>query len=200
MGNKKKKPRRTKLEKPSSVALAARVPGAVINENRRGTLVRSIDTAIRMWFFTEDPFAIHLLACSVYMCLCDLGKHHGKGSIIEEQMGGSKMTAVYDFMRHAKPDSLDDEVDLPPVVNEWLLFDGIGLFARLFNGTSAYMRTFMAYYALRPSEPHTKLRKDVKAFLPKGVTVEEAESFGRIEFFAKLSEMFAAEMSKRRRS
>jgi hypothetical protein len=41
------------------------------------------------------------------------------------------MTAVYDFLRHAKPDMLNDSVDLPHVMNEWLLYDSIESFSRL---------------------------------------------------------------------
>jgi hypothetical protein len=44
---------------------------------------------------------------------------------------------------------LDDSVDLVPTVNEQLLFDAIASFGRLFNGSSAFMRTFRAYYAIR---------------------------------------------------
>ncbi|MEY2577527.1 MAG: hypothetical protein QOI49_351 [Verrucomicrobiota bacterium] len=114
-------------------------------------------------------------------------------------MGRFKMTAAYDFMRHATPDMLDDQIDFTPVVNEWLLFDGISSFARLYSGTTVYMRTFMAYYALQPSKPHAKLREGADAFLPEGVRIEDVEKLSRLEFFDKLAEMFAAEMRQERR-
>ena len=133
------------------------------------------------------------------MCLCDLGKNNGKGPIIEKQMGRFKMTAGYDFMRHAVPDMLDDQVDLPLVLNEWLLFDGIGSFERLYGGSTVDMRTFRAHYALRPPPIHAKLRKDADAFLPEGVRVEDVEKLSRLEFFDKLTAMFAAEMLRQRR-
>jgi hypothetical protein len=72
MSKKKKKPRRKKLRYPSPENLAARASGFAINENRRGTLMRLMDTAIYDWFFERDPFVIHLLVCASYMVLSDL--------------------------------------------------------------------------------------------------------------------------------
>ena len=54
------------------------------------------------------------------------------------------MTAVYDFLRHAKPGMLNDSVDFVPIHNEALLFDAISAFGPLFNGRTAFMRTFQA--------------------------------------------------------
>ena len=153
-----------------------------------------MDTAICDWFLERDAFAIHLLVCASYMVLSDLGRTSGKGPVFEKDFGRLPMTAVYDFLRHAKPDMLNDSVDLVPVVNEWMLFDAISSFERLFNGRTAYMRTFQAYYAMRPTSIHSKLRERAVVFLPEGITVEEAARLGRVEFFMQLSEMFAAEI------
>jgi hypothetical protein len=194
VSKKKKKPRRKKLPYPSPKNLAARASGFAINENRRGTLIRLMDTAIYLWFFERDPFAIQLLVCASYMVLSDLGRKSGKGPVIEKDFGRFSMTAVYDFLRHAEPDMLYDSVDLVPAVNEWMLFDAITSFERLFNGRTVYMRTFDAYYAVHPREVHPKLREHAADFLPKGITVEEAARLGRVEFFMKLTDMFAAEI------
>jgi hypothetical protein len=197
MSKKKKKPRRKKLRYPSPENLAARLSGVAINENRRGTLVRLMDTAIREWFFERDPFPIHLLVCASYMVLADLGGKNGKGPIIEKDFGRFSMTTVYDFLRHAEPDMLNDSVDLVPTVNEWMLFDAITSFGSLFNGSTVFMRTFDAYYVLHPrlgGGAHPKLHKHAADFLPKGITVEEAARLGRVEFFMKVTEMFAAEI------
>jgi hypothetical protein len=195
MSKKKKKPRRKKLPYPGPENLAARASGFAINENRRGTLMRLMDTAIYDWFFERDPFVIHLLVCASYMVLSDLGRKSGKGPIIEKDFDRFPLTTVYDFLRHAEPDMLDDSVDLVPTNNEWMLFDAITSFEKLFNGRTAYMRTFDAYYALHPlgGGAHPKLREHAAKFLPKGITVEEAARLSRIEFFTKLTEMFAAE-------
>src|SRR5439155_27252265 len=112
------------------------------------------------------------------------------------------LATVYDFLRHAEPDMLNDSVDLVPTNSEWMLFDAITSFEDLFNGRTVYMRTFDAYYALHPlgGGAHTNLREHAAKFLPKGITVEEAAALGRIEFFMRLTEMFAAEMNATSRS
>lgn len=122
--------------------------------------MRLMDTAIYNWFFDGDPFVIHLLVCTSYMVLADLGLKSGKGPHIEKNFGRFSMTPVYDFLRHAEPDMLDDSVDLVPTTSEYMLFDAIGSFERLFDGSTAYMRTFDAYYALhslgRDADPNLR--------------------------------------------
>src|SRR5436309_14311823 len=131
MSKKKKKPRRKKLDKPSPESLVARTSGFVINESRSGTLIRLMDTAILDWFFERDPFVIHLLVSASYFVLCDLGLKNGKGPIIiKTNEDRFKTSAVYDFLRHAEPDMLNDSVDLVPLMNQWLLFDAIHSFTK----------------------------------------------------------------------
>jgi hypothetical protein len=196
MSKNKKKPRRKKLRHPTLENLVARASGFAINENRRGTLVRLMDTAIQDWFLERDPFPIHLLVCASYMVLSDLGRKSGKGPIIEKHFGRFSLTAVYDFLRHATPDMLNDSVDFVPTVNEWMLFDAITSFENLFNCRTIYMQTFDAYYALHSSGrgAHPNIHKHAAEFLPKGISLEKAARLGRIAFFMEVSEMFAAEI------
>jgi len=131
------------------------------------------------------------------MVLADLGKNSGKGPQFEKHFGRFAMTAVYDFLRHAKPDMLNDSVDLVPAHNDALLFDAISAFDRLFNGRTAFMRTFQAYYAIRPTFMHSELPEQAAVFLPESVSVEVAErlaSLGRVTFFTKLSKVFQQEI------
>jgi hypothetical protein len=61
------------------------------------------------------------------------------------------------------------------------------------------MRAHDAYYVLHPplgGGAHPQLHKHAADFLPKGITVEEAMRLGRVEFFMKLTEMFAAEITQ----
>jgi hypothetical protein len=108
LSKKKRKPRRKKLKHVPQQSLAARASGFVIHANRRDTLIRLMDEAISSWFFERDPFAIHLLVCTSYFVLCDLGKNSGKGPRFEKTFGRFDMTAVYDFLRHAEADMLND--------------------------------------------------------------------------------------------
>lgn len=196
-----KNERRKKLRYVSAESLAARTSGLVIHENRRGTLVRLIDTAIRDWFLERDPFPIHFLICGCWMVLADLGTKNGKGPRFEKRFGRFDMTPVYDFLRHAKPDILDDSVDLLAAMNEWLLFDSIESFRRIFNCSSAFMRTFEAYLMLHPTWINPNPLDLVLDYLPEGFSVEEAKRIAflsRLAFFAELSEVFAKEILRQR--
>ncbi|HYR23563.1 MAG TPA: hypothetical protein VEP30_11650 [Chthoniobacterales bacterium] len=153
-----------------------------------------MDTAIREWFLDRDPFAIHMLVCASYFVLTDIGKDNGKAPPIMQHFSKFTFGAVYDFLRHGEAGMTDDSVDLVPEINQWLMFDGITSFQALFGGSTAFMRTFDAYYALRPSSVHAHIREHAAKFLPKGVSIEKASRLNRMEFFAKYSEMFAAEI------
>ena len=156
--------------------------------------MRLMDTAIQEWFFTRDPFVTHLLACACYFVLYDLGKDNGKAPPITKRFVPFSLGTVYDFLRYADSGVLTDSVDLVPEVNQWMLFDAITSFEMLFGGRTALMRTFDAYYALHPSSVHAHLCEHAAAFLPKGITIEQASAFGRLEFFGKVSEMFTAQI------
>jgi hypothetical protein len=194
----KQRRRRQKLRKRGAASLAAIAGGTLISATRRDTLVRLIDTAIWMWFLEKDPFATHMLACAAYNCLCDLGNPVGKGPKFQQVVTRFEMTAAYDFMRHASPNQLNDSVDLPPAANEWILFYGIQSFGKLYDGFTAYMRTFAAYFAVFLTPPDSKSRKKADAFLPEGVVIADVEKLGKLEFFAELTEVFAAEILRQR--
>jgi hypothetical protein len=88
-------------------------------------------------------------------------------------------------------------MDLPTIVNEWLLFDAIDSFRRLFNGSSAFMRTFQAYLLLHPTGIDPQPLERVLDYLPEGITIEGAKRYAsltRIAFFTELSEVFAEEI------
>jgi hypothetical protein len=84
-------------------------------------------------------------------------------------------------------------VDLPPIVNQQMLFDAIGAFERMFGGNTVYMRAFLAYYAVHPAHTSSTMAKHAAQFLPQGISVEEARKLGRLAAFDKFTEMFARE-------
>lgn len=157
--------------------------------------MRQVDTAIRLWFFDYDPLSIHLIAMPAYQVLEDLGKNSGKRPrTIKKRLGKAGFTTLYDWLRHASGEA-HDCVDFPCRVNEQLLWDTTISFEKIFRGRSAYMMTFQAYFVLQLVPKSPKFRESADAFLPDGVSVEQVGSFGRYEFFVKLTEMFAAAMT-----
>ena len=63
-----------------------------------------------------------------------------------------------------------------------------------FGGTTPHMRAFQAYFALwlNPENPH--FREGADALMPNGLSIEQAGTLSRVDFFIKLTEMFAAQM------
>jgi len=190
-----KKIDRRRKKTVSSESLAAGKSGPVLTATRRDALVRQVDTAIRLWFFDYDPLSIHLIAMPAYQVLEDLGKNSRKRPrTIKKRVDETGFTTVYDWLRHASGDP-HDYVDFPCRVNEQLLWDTTISFEKIFRGRSAYMMTFQAYFVLWLVPKSAKHREKADAFLPDGVSVEQVGSFGRYEFFVKLTEMFAAAMT-----
>jgi hypothetical protein len=191
MGKKLDRKRR-KTVSPESIA--ARKAGLVITLTRRDALVRQLDTAIRMWFMQQDPVAINLLVMPAYQVLLDLGGDD-KGPKIHESVGKNFGTG-YDWLRHANSDP-HDIVDFPPIVNQFLLWACTISFEAIFGGRTAYMMTFQAYFVLRVAPSlNPKFREGADAFMPDGLTVEQASTFRRPDFFVKFTEMFAAQIRR----
>jgi hypothetical protein len=144
-----------------------------------------------MWFLERDPLSIHLIIMAAHQCLTDLGKKSRKAPVARDCVGDIQFATAYDWLRHASSDP-NDLIDFPPMSNAYLLWDATISFQKIFGGSTAYMRTFHAYFVLwhLPGSPDFRERAD--AFLPEGVTIYEVFQLTRAEFFVKLTEMFAA--------
>ena len=191
-----KKSKRRILKPPGPENLAARAAGKVITVLRVDAIVRLLDTAILLWILEKDPLPIHLLLMAPYQCLDDMGKKAGKGPRLKTWVGEKHFTTAYDFLRHASSNP-NSGIDFPPSANAPILFDAVTAFDRIFGNLTIYMRTFLAYFVLYPEHPDPQAAKRMLEhageFMPEGITVEEAMKLGRIEFFTKLSEMFAVQ-------
>ena len=134
-------------------------------------------------------------AMAAHQCLCDLGSKSGKGPEARERLGKEPFTYAYDWLRHASTDS-QDAIDFAPHRNRWVLWDAITSFEKIFGGSTAHMRAFHAFFYFEWSWNKPDARKDMAVFLPKGMTVDQLGSLSRLEAFAKLTEMFAAEIRR----
>ena len=193
-----KKNKRRKLGPPGPEHFAARATGKFITVWRHEAIARVMDTAIWLWFLEKDPLSIHLLGSAVYKCLDDLGKKSGKGPKLKIGVAEEDFTTAYDFLRHASSNP-NSGLDFAPIVNGMIIFDAVDAFNRVFSTMTIYMRTFRAYFILHPepevSNPDLRKRllEQSDLFLPEAIALEEAMKLGRIDFFAKLTEMFAVQ-------
>ncbi len=173
-------------------SVEARKAGLVITLRRRDALHRQLNIAIQMWFLGQDSVSIHLLVMPAYHVLCDLAGNTGNAPNIHEFVGDSFDTG-YDWLRHASNDP-NDIIDFPPRVNDFLLWVCSISFQKIFGGTTPFMRAFQAYFVLWLAPENPKLREGANYFMPNGLSVEEAVSLTRSDFFVKLTEMFAAQI------
>jgi hypothetical protein len=165
----------------------------VISLNRRDVIIRELDSAIWLWFFNRDPVAIHLLAMPAYTCLEDLGRRSGRGPRIKMHVAERRFGLFYDYCRHASSDP-NDLFDFAPRTNDYVLWEATISFEKIFGGLTAYMKAFQAYFVLWLVPEKPEARENASAFLPNGITVDEAVSLGKPQFFDKLTDMFAAEI------
>lgn len=185
-----KKLDRRRQKTVSPISQAAREAGLVLSLTRRDALIHQLDTAIRMYFLEQDPISIHLLLMPAFQVLRDLAKG---GEKAPELQSYGYSTTVYDWLRHASSDPRDT-VDFPKyLINDSLLWVCSISFEKLFGGRTAYMSTFQAFFVLFVAD-NPKFREGSDAFLPDGISVEEARALGRLDFFVKLTEMFSAEI------
>ena len=191
-----KKHKRRVVGPPGPAHFAARATGKVIVVQRIDAIARLIDTAIWLWFLEKDPLPIHLLMMAAYECLEVLGKRSGKGPRLRSKIGAERFNIAYDFLRHASSNP-NSGMDFAPSLNGPILFDAVSAFERIFGNLTMYMRAFWAYFVLHPESPTPKAREKLlqhaDLFLPEAITLDEAMKLGRIEFFAKLTEMFAVQ-------
>jgi hypothetical protein len=190
----KKRKRRT-LGPPSPDVLEALKAGKVIAVSRPDAIARLLDTAVWLWFFEKDPLSIHLLVVAAYNCLDDMGKKTGKAPRFKEAVSPDHFSQAYDFLRHASSEATA-HIAFPPAMNALILFDAAHSFERIFGKLTMYMHAFRAYFLIfgvPDYQPRKDLRERAADFLPEGVTVQEVEGLGRLEFFAKLTEMFSVQ-------
>jgi hypothetical protein len=194
-----KKRKRRVIGRPGSESIAARKKGLVITTLRGNAIARLLDTAIWLWFEDRDPLSIHVLVCAAYECLDALGKKSGKGPVLKEYLGADQFTTAYDFLRHSSSNP-HVELDFPPSINAPILFDAVVAFDSIFGTLSLFMRTFRAYFTVKP-EPYVSevARNSAQEFLPDGVTVQEVKDLSAPEFFAKITEIFALQYAAVRR-
>jgi hypothetical protein len=153
-------------------------------------LVRELDTAIWLWFFGYDSVSIHLLVSSAHRCLDDIGKKAGIRPKIKELLADQDLEQAYDFFRHASSD-LRIHLDFAPALNQWLLWDSINAFAKIFHRRTAYMKCLAAFTSLQLASDSASLEQAQELFLPDGVQIENVRKLDPVEFFDKMLPLFA---------
>ena|SRR6266536_1919239 len=185
-----KKTRRRKLGTPSAESIAARLSGKVVTITRERALLGLLDTAIDLWLFDRDICAIHVLSFAAWKTLRDIGSKTGRGPLLEKHFSDLQHLLMgYDFFRHASP-NLRVVLDLPPIVNEFIIWDAVHSFEKIFSRQSAVMKTFAAWFAVSNRSELNLLHQNAHVFLPSGILVEQVCNLDRKQFFERVLSAF----------
>lgn len=186
----KSKPRRSPRIGRQPGNTEAEKEGRVIALSRKDVLIRELDMAIYLWFFDFDPVSVHLLVKPAQRCLDDIGHRRGVRPFLKELMEGEDDDQAYDFFRHASSD-LRIHLDFAPEINQWIIWDSINAFAKIFGDRTVYMKCFSAYTAMHLASDTAKLVEVRELFFPDGVKIEDFRQVNRLEFFDKMLPLFA---------
>ena len=158
---------------------------------------RQLETAVRLWFFSGDPVAIHTLAAAAHQVLHDLGKKQGAPTLLRDLPGvkpeytarvRQAVSKYENFFKHADDDP-DGLLDFNPEGTEAFLVDAVLTYEKLTQENAPILATFKTWFFLHHPD---LLQKEAKEKLAQ-VLGEEISSFVDIpkaEFFTQFLSYF----------
>lgn len=137
--------------------LAAMPRNVAISVSKIDAAKRQLETALRLYFGSEDPITIHTLASAAFGILNDVSK--SKELEVESfhdlmmkqtKLGQEKKMRFYlkrheNFFKHADRDS-DANIDFNPSSTDWVLFDCIRLYCAITQENPPIMKAFHAWW------------------------------------------------------
>jgi hypothetical protein len=124
--------------------------------NKLDAAVRQINTAILLWFSSDDEISVHTLACSAHQIVHDINQQNAKHELIYNNLNvkdeyrreaNRRFKECYNFLKHADNDA-DDIIEFNPADTElFIMFTLLGLEylgVKLNNTREA----FLVYYFL----------------------------------------------------
>ncbi len=102
---------------------------------------RLISEAVRLFFDSRDPIAVHTLICSAHQVLLDIGKDRGVNTALKNKVGMSRDEArdyirsvnyPYNYFKHADKDA-DRKLDVGSLsrLTQDFLMDAVWIFTQL---------------------------------------------------------------------
>jgi hypothetical protein len=134
---------------------------------------RQIETAIRLWFFSGDPVAIHTLAAAAHQILHDLGKKRGVSTILRDLPGirperkkelRALVSRYENFFKHADRDP-DALLEFNPDATELFILDAVFTYENLTQEVSPILSTFKAWMLIR--EPRYMKKEDRETLIER---------------------------------
>ncbi len=136
---------------------------------------RRLETAIRLWFFSQDPVSIHTLAAAAHQILHDIGKTRGAPSMLRDIEGirpgyekrvRETINRYENFFKHADKDP-EGLLDFNPEAPQGFLLDAVITYEALTREAVPLFTTLKTWIfihnpELMKDEPREKLTEALK--------------------------------------
>jgi hypothetical protein len=114
---------------------------------------RQIETAIRLWFASEEPVSIHTLAAAAHQVLHDLGKMQRSPTILRDlscvreedrKPLRKSLLSAENFFKHAETDS-GETLNFNPEITPIFIFDAVCVYDALVRQSTPILITFKTW-------------------------------------------------------
>ncbi len=118
---------------------------------------RQLETAIKLYFMSEDPVSIHTLTAAAYNVIRDINRQRGgKPLIVKDQLPEhikpeyvkdfrNKLNEAENFLKHADRDH-DNSLDFYPDQSELLMFDACLAYWKLTGEEPPLFKLYRYWY------------------------------------------------------
>lgn len=149
---------------------------------------RQLETAVRLWFFSQDPVSVHTLAAAAHQILHDIGKAQGIETILRGASGVRpeykkeyrRIVSSYEnFFKHADKDA-SALLDFNPETTEIFLFDAVLTYETLTKEISPVLSALKTWmFIKRPNLINEKDRDKLVPMLAQSqlATLTKADFF-----------------------
>ena len=127
------------------------------NVSKTDAAKRQLETAIRLWFFSQDPISVHTLAAAAHQVLHDLGAARGTPTILRglgaipdkyKERVYKAVSSYENFFKHGTRDP-NKILNFNPDVTEAFLLDSVIMYMNLTNEDVPMLSIFKAWMFLK---------------------------------------------------
>ncbi len=166
-----------------------------------------LETAIRLWVNSEDPFSIHTLAAAAHQVFHDLGSRQGKPTTLRELPGvrpeyrarvRKAVNRPENYLKHADNDP-DDLLDFNPEASEGFILDAITTYEALTKDAVPLFLTFKMWIFVQQPQVIKDEFRDAFTKIINDSPVDVTR-FKRTEFFKTFLPCFEIFVASRKKS
>jgi hypothetical protein len=173
------------------------LPSPILRVDKKAVALRQLESAIMLWFQTQEHVSIHTLAVAAHDCYSAMDHHAGPPLMLwnnwlkqQTPQAQEALRHPQNFFKHGRKDFTGNAF-FTPLYAELLILESASVHERL-NGK---MTPLMLAFALRFVSENPKIvrggqqarvREIVKAHSLEGIEVDELMKLNRSDFLAQI--------------